>query len=322
MSKKSKFIWLTFFIYGAPILILANTPFFRDSYGSSSWFNPLGIIFCALIAYCIYLFFFKKEISGDERVICIFKGLRKVFNFVFIKNLKGDSEITKEEKVSLLFYMVKIVFTPLMIGFLITNIVSLLNYSENFNFLRLMFYIILFVDTAIFSFGYLVESKKLNNIVKSVEPTFLGWAVALICYPPFNGVGGNLFGWYSSDFSSFGNLHLDFIFGIISILLFTVYVWATIALGFKASNLTNRGIVSTGPYKYIRHPAYIFKNLSWWVMGIPFIINFGIIAILSLSAWSFIYYMRAMTEERHLMADPEYIQYMQKTKYMFIPQVF
>ena len=34
-----------------------------------------------------------------------------------------------------------------------------------------------------------------------------------------------------------------------------IYSWASVALGFKASNLTNRGIVSHGPYAYVRHPG-------------------------------------------------------------------
>ena len=41
-----------------------------------------------------------------------------------------------------------------------------------------------------------------------------------------------------------------------------------------------------------------------------------------MSVWSIIYYLRAITEELHLMANPEYIQYCKKTKYMFIPFVW
>lgn len=50
-----------------------------------------------------------------------------------------------------------------------------------------------------------------------------------------------------------------------------IYAWASWALGLKASNLTNRGIVTTGPYKYIRHPAYICKNTAWLIGGIPMV---------------------------------------------------
>jgi len=32
-----------------------------------------------------------------------------------------------------------------------------------------------------------------------------------------------------------------------------------------------------------------------------------------------IYYMRAMTEEKHLEIDPDYLEYKKKVKYKFIP---
>jgi protein-S-isoprenylcysteine O-methyltransferase Ste14 len=38
--------------------------------------------------------------------------------------------------------------------------------------------------------------------------------------------------------------------------------------------------------------------------------------------WSFIYFLRAITEERHLSNDPEYVAYAQKVRYRFIPGVF
>ena len=54
-----------------------------------------------------------------------------------------------------------------------------------------------------------------------------------------------------------------------------VYAWATLALGLRASNLTNRGIVTTGPYRWLRHPAYVAKNLSWWIGATPLVVKFA-----------------------------------------------
>ena len=108
--------------------------------------------------------------------------------------------------------------------------------------------------------------------------------------------------------------------------LFAIYVSATVALGAKCSNLTNRGIVSRGPYAIVRHPAYIAKNLAWWVTVIPVlhITNPAHAAgiVMSMGAWTLIYFLRAITEERHLLADPEYQEYAKKVKYRFIPHVF
>jgi len=353
MDNRIKLLALTILAYGTPILLWSTIPFTKDQWGSFTSdfifnylfygkisYSAIGIIFDIFIIYCFYLLFKKEENIESKRTYLICTGISKIWNWVFVKNLSENTGVSKEEKVSLLFYLVKLFFTPVMMGFLIGNMTSVIqilpsigNYYNSGNwqdfkntFLAVifpaMFYSILLIDTTIFAFGYLFESKKLKNVVKSVEPTALGWLVAIMCYPPINTLTANIFGWYSSDFSNFGNSNLDLIASFISIVLFIIYVWASIALGFKASNLTNRGIVTKGPYKYVRHPAYISKNLSWWIMGIPFIINVGFLAIFSLSAWTFIYFLRALTEERHLSQDPDYLNYIKKVKYKFVPGIY
>lgn len=346
MKTKIKLILLTLAVYGIPLLAWSYMPFSKNIWGSFSsdfifnlllygkiTFTSLGIIFDLLFVYCIFLIF-KKEIPIEKmRIYLIYEGVKKIFRWIFFDNIKKELSISKEEKVSLLFYGVKLFFTPVMINFLIGNFYSLFHLLSlnNFSFTKtavltslfpLLFYLMLVLDTLIFSFGYIFESPVLKNAVKSVEPTALGWLVAVMCYPPVNDLTAKIFGWYSSDFSDFGNINLNIITGALSLLFFFIYVSASIALGAKASNLTNRGIISSGPYKYVRHPAYISKNLSWWLMAIPFIKTSGLIAIISLVSWSFIYFLRALTEERHLAQDPDYINYMKKVKYMFIPGVF
>ncbi len=108
-----------------------------------------------------------------------------------------------------------------------------------------------------------------------------------------------------------------------------IYSRASISLGLKASNLTNRWIVTSGPYKYMRHPAYTCKNLAWWIGWLPILIvafiNWDIktfiYALISLSGWSYIYYLRAKTEENHLSMDPDYIAYKKQVPNMFLPKL-
>jgi protein-S-isoprenylcysteine O-methyltransferase Ste14 len=69
----------------------------------------------------------------------------------------------------------------------------------------------------------------------------------------------------------------------------------------------------------VRHPAYTAKNLAWWVAILPV---FSIPAILSMMAWSGIYFLRAVTEERHLSRDPDYLEYAKQVRYRFIPGVW
>jgi protein-S-isoprenylcysteine O-methyltransferase Ste14 len=99
--------------------------------------------------------------------------------------------------------------------------------------------------------------------------------------------------------------------------LWGIFVWASISLGFKASNLTNRGIVKTGPYCFVRHPAYAVKVLVWFIQGI----FFGQFGIFIMAGFAIIYFLRAWTEERHLSMDPDYVEYMKLVKWRFIPGV-
>ena len=123
---------------------------------------------------------------------------------------------------------------------------------------------------------------------------------------------------------------INWIFYIIAICLIFFYVSASVALFTKASNLTNRGIVSHFPYNIIRHPAYISKIGLWWLASFCVIKNLidtqmyskVILFIITAIIWTFIYFLRALTEERHLMLDPDYREYAEKVKYRFIPFVF
>jgi protein-S-isoprenylcysteine O-methyltransferase Ste14 len=108
-----------------------------------------------------------------------------------------------------------------------------------------------------------------------------------------------------------------------------IYAWASFSLGLKASNLTNRWIIIKGPYKYVRHPAYICKNTAWLIWGIPMVIvaleseSLSIISVIMwLSWWAFIYYLRAITEENHLSTDPDYVEYKRQVPYKFIPKIW
>jgi len=173
------------------------------------------------------------------------------------------------------------------------------------------------VDVSIFAFGYLVELPQLKNQIRSVEPTLLGWAVCLMCYPPFNSFSFKLFDYPLQDhwtpLGSSGNK----VATILCLVFWAIYVWASVALGAKASNLTNRGIVARGPYRFVRHPAYIAK-LSVSIVESFFSGTKNFFLILSLII---VYGLRAWTEERHLSKDPDYVEYKSKVRWRFVPGV-
>lgn len=253
--------------------------------------------------------------------------------------LKGDAQdvrnpypFTPWRRTNLLYFLVKLFYGPLMLNFLYSNVHSMCNSYNGFVVYGnnpdqriaygyfLIFYSMIMVDVGFFCFGYFFELKK-YSYVRSVEPTFSGWAIALMCYPPFLDVSTRYIGWGSQEYSTFGSRETTM--AVLAFVLFNyfVYVWATVALGPKGSNLTNRGIVDWGPYRFVRHPAYICKNTAWIVMGIPMVIANPWTA-LTLLLWAFVYFLRALTEERHLMADPDYVAYCQKVRKRFVPGVY
>lgn len=195
------------------------------------------------------------------------------------------------------------------------------------------------VDLLCFSIGYFTETAFLNNKIKSCDISFAGIFFCLLCYPPFNKITNTFIGWAQNDNNAaFHDPYcaVTIIIRIICIILLTIFSLASVALWTKASNLTNRGTVSTFPYNIVRHPAYVSKVSFWFLTAMAaFIVPFSEIAeapgeyflrmfyaLITIAVWAFIYYMRALTEERHLLKDPEYQAYTEKVKYKFIPGLF
>lgn len=173
------------------------------------------------------------------------------------------------------------------------------------------------VDTIFATIGYLSTSTRLGSDIRSTNPYALAWASALVCYPPF-------FQWlqdfgfnyrdgliWSHWISEKGVLY--YAWGGAIIALTGIYALSSVVFGIRFSNLTNRGIITHGPYRFTKHPAYICKNVSWWLISVPFLstsgVKFAVASCVILLCINCIYYMRAKTEERHLMHDPVYRAY-------------
>ncbi|MDX2195882.1 MAG: hypothetical protein NW207_05650 [Cytophagales bacterium] len=184
----------------------------------------------------------------------------------------------------------------------------------------LMVSVIYFIDTVIFAIFYLYESNKLKNKIEWVDTSLAGVFFCVICYPPFNEIASKFIPWEHSEYINFVSPEVTFILRCVVLALLTIYVTATINLGAKASNLTYRGVTSTGIYGIVRHPAYVSKVFMWWIVSIPLFLDYPIF-IFNALAWTFIYYMRAITEEKNLSQSPDYIQYCKSVKYKFIPHL-
>ncbi|MGA8706641.1 MAG: isoprenylcysteine carboxylmethyltransferase family protein [Steroidobacteraceae bacterium] len=224
----------------------------------------------------------------------------------------------------LLGWLVKGYYLPLMFTYFCGNLDKLLHYDLTLlvdfkGYYDWAYFTLYFIDVALVSMTYLMSLKLTDTHIRSAEPTCFGWLVALICYEPFWSVIGNQYLGYGSNrewgywFGSSPTLYA--LWGSVILLLVVIYVWATIAFGGRFSNLTHRGIITSGPYRYTKHPAYLAKNLSWWLVSMPFM--FGVSALASLRCCALllmlngVYYLRAKTEERHLSLDPDYRRYAQ-----------
>ncbi|MGE4303632.1 MAG: isoprenylcysteine carboxylmethyltransferase family protein [Novosphingobium sp.] len=178
------------------------------------------------------------------------------------------------------------------------------------------------IDVQIGTVGYLLTLRPLDAHIRSGNPLLAGWVAALICYPPFVwgtmgradvlGYEVNTVGWAGV----FGTHSvLLWIWAALMVFLTAVYAWATFAFGIRFSNLTYRGVLTNGPYRFTRHPAYLSKNLFWWTSTLPFLVRTGSVSdairnTVLLAIVSGIYYWRARTEEAHLLAeDPKYREY-------------
>lgn len=259
-------------------------------------------------------------------------------------------EFTAEDAKIARALIVKLFFTPLMTVFFIgqfphlvsnvgyvldslPNTIAAGNYTHkvfNSDFFNISIAFIFSIDVALAWCGYVVSSRWVDNQTASAEPTMLGWVVCLICYPPFQ----QALGWYYSapgerDVLRFDNQWIITLFTGMMVCSYIVYMSATLWFGVRFSNLTNRGIIRKGPFAFIRHPAYASKNFAWWCVMFPAILynathtGFELAAMqtLGLCLMTFVYYQRALTEERHLSLDPTYLEYCKQVKYRFIPGV-
>lgn len=175
------------------------------------------------------------------------------------------------------------------------------------------------VDVAFASVGYLLTLRPLDAHIRSANPHVSGWVAALICYPPFilmNNGGPLDYHPGSAEWTYWlqGQPVLLAITGLVLVALTAIYAWATVAFGLRFSNLTDRGILTHGPYAWTKHPAYLSKNLFWWISAMPFLVTSGgaIEAVRNtalLALVSLVYYWRAKTEERHLASNPDYAPY-------------
>ncbi len=176
------------------------------------------------------------------------------------------------------------------------------------------------LDVQIGTVGYILTLRPLDAQIRSANPFLAGWLAALLCYPPFVLMGTGALLTYevnTLDWADWfaGNPVLLWAWGALLVGLTGIYAWATVIFGLRFSNLTYRGVLTNGPYRFTRHPAYLSKNLFWWCSTLPFLVTSDSTSDMIrnccfLFLTNSIYFWRAKTEEAHLaLEDPKYREY-------------
>lgn len=219
-------------------------------------------------------------------------------------------------------WIVKAFFLPLMFVGICDNIPKLMDvnlHDIKYHFLSFFHASLLLcytLDLLVAIAGYTLTLRLFDLHIRSTEPTMFGWWICLMCYQPFLSV---YMTFYLADRNNEDHWidwlqphpGLQMLWGLGALALIFIYVIASVNFGCRFSNLTHRGILTNGLYRFTKHPAYIAKNLHWWVVFVPFIpldadgLRFSILLL----GINLVYFFRARTEERHLSRDPTYVAY-------------
>ena len=322
-----------------------NRRYLGEQYGSAGFsFTGEEFLTTAAIAYTgvLALFFLTERVPGVSKSLQFW---RVVAEFARAPGAMLRQGLPRDARVAVLATLLKALFGPLMAMSamvvsmaLASNGVAIADGRAWHDGFRTWFdqhgywfllQVLVLVDLLIFAVGYLVELPRLRNEIRSVDPTLLGWAVTLLCYSPFSFVLGMFLTAPGMDMLRLQDATAHYAVNGLVLALMAIYAWASVALGFKASNLTHRGIVDRGPYRFIRHPAYSCKGLAWWIGSVPIVSAAfaqsswdGIQALASVIGWTMLYVLRAVTEEDHLRSvDGEYAGYAARVRYRFIPGI-
>ena len=300
--------WLTLGMIAAAYALL---PIYRDSFYAPFRLGGVLVLPALAVASPLYIAWVdRRQFEPDDAYVQL---VRAVMCKPFDRGVLG---------VHVRGWLIKAFFIPLMFLYVCTYLdqnwsaplLPPIDFDHVFGWLLGILY---FIDVVLALAAYSLTLRIADSHVRSAEPTIGGFAICLACYPPFNSVLGTYTAYDQDGLDWTGAFaHIPWLYvcwGSVILVLVAIYAWSTAAFGLRFSNLTNRGIITSGPYRWLKHPAYVSKNVTWWMMSVPFVAGAGwqtaIQSCLMLAAVNGVYFLRARTEERHLSADPVYRDY-------------
>lgn len=274
-----------------------------------------------------------KRLSAEERLFAIYmdENEKQAFVILFIKAFFGSYFLSVLCNKYLVRLGYDFDFISAMWGQCVGYIQSsgfwggILQFLDDTTdmWLTLMFTLI----NLVFAFSYLTESKFFKNNINYADTSFLGIFSCIICYYPFSLLTEKIIPVAAKEMIPVDNTPLRLSLYFIVIVVNLIMTIAVLRLGTKSGNLTNRGIITGFPYNIVRHPEYSMRMFYIILTLIPLYIagNLNVLGHIVLSVgmlmWIGVYILRAITEERNLIKDENYKNYVKKVKYRFIPFV-
>jgi protein-S-isoprenylcysteine O-methyltransferase Ste14 len=144
--------------------------------------------------------------------------------------------------------------------------------------------------------------------VKSVEGTKISYVWAIL-------------GTYIPPFFNFNHFRQSTVMDILIVIGSLVTTVSILSLG-KSIDVfaSNRGIVTSGAYRYVRHPmyfSYLFLNTIYIILSPLYVWRTILFAI-----WAFCIYKRIIHEEKLLSKSRTYQDYTKQVKYRLIPYLW
>ena len=344
-------------VYGLILLLVAFCPLYLKSLEASK-LNYLTILTGYYVLYIIFALpifsKFKPESIKNSRSVAILGYIRRQFGRLSPEERIKNLEMSDNEKQSFVIMFVKAFFGVYCLNLLCSKYFPSLDYD--FAFLKEMFgqaygyahdqgfvagiaqfiddssdmiiNLIFFVTTIVFAISYLTEANFLKNKINYADTSLLGVFTCLICYYPFTIIIEKLVPVYSHNLIPAPFVKMRVLLHLLTVIFCFISMIAILRLGTKSGNLTNRGIVTGFPYNIVRHPDYGAQIASIILLSIPLYVlpelNFlgKVVYTFGTLVWIYVYYLRAVTEERNLLKDARYSKYMEKVKHRFIPWVF
>jgi protein-S-isoprenylcysteine O-methyltransferase Ste14 len=178
----------------------------------------------------------------------------------------------------------------------------------------LVFRLALYVPTKPFNLVFLAMEGLVLLLVLMRRPTdqislrFKDWLIAFSAtFLPLLVVPGQ-------------SLELGVLPGLVMLVGFGVALWAKLQLrrsfGLVAAN---RGLKTTGIYRFVRHPMYLGYFLSQFGF---LMMNWNRVNVTILSVWAALQLARISAEERVLSLDTSYRAHMDRARYRLLPFVY